>query len=230
MTSERPRFPVVLTILAALGFAICCGLGVWQLQRAAWKAQELARIAALQHAAPVPLAPVLARLAKGEDVSFTRVSVTCSPAPPGLAPLSMTTDNGDWIARVFSVCGVAAPPFHVVVVDRGFLVASRGQPNAASVVLPQPAQVTGVLFPRTTVRTTDGGFMVAPEAMSDRPGLVLVAERETPPPPGVTPAPYPDPTDNLQYVGAYWITWFGLAGALAAIYAAVLWRRYHPKR
>jgi surfeit locus 1 family protein len=58
---------------------------------------------------------------------------------------------------------------------------------------------------------------------------VLVAERETPAPPGVAPSPYPDAAGNLEYVGAYAPTWFGLAGALVAIYAAMLWRRYHPK-
>ena len=34
MISERTRFPVGLTLAAVIAFAICCGLGVWQLQRA----------------------------------------------------------------------------------------------------------------------------------------------------------------------------------------------------
>jgi surfeit locus 1 family protein len=219
MSSERQRFPLVLTTLAAVAFAICCGLGVWQLQRAAWKQQELARIAALQHAASVPIGPVLSRAAKGEDVSLTRVSAACSPAPPAPAVLNMTTDKGDWIARVRSFCAVAAAPFNGgVFVDRGFLAASRGQLNPLPVVLPAPVMVTGVLFDER-------------KAPSGAPRVVLVAETETPTAPGVTPAPYAgNAADNLQYVGAYWITWFGLAGALAAIYAAVLWRRYQPKR
>ncbi|MEJ0066889.1 MAG: hypothetical protein WDM85_16925 [Caulobacteraceae bacterium] len=58
---------------------------------------------------------------------------------------------------------------------------------------------------------------------------MLVADHETPPTPGVTPTPYPDAGDNLQYAGAYWLTWFGLAGAVAGVYAAMLWRRTPPQ-
>ena len=47
MTS-RPRFPVGLTLGAAVVFVVCCGLGVWQLQRAQWKTHELARIEAVK--------------------------------------------------------------------------------------------------------------------------------------------------------------------------------------
>ena len=60
--------------------------------------------------------------------------------------------------------------------------------------------------------------------------VVLSVEQETPPPPGVAPAPYDAAADSLHYVGAYAPTWFGLAVALACVYAAMLWRRYHPKR
>jgi cytochrome oxidase assembly protein ShyY1 len=46
----------------------------------------------------------------------------------------------------------------------------------------------------------------------------------------VRPAPFPDAAGNLEYVGSYAPTWFGLAGVVLAIYAAMLWRREHPKR
>ena len=222
MTSERPRFPFVLTLLAAVAFTIMVGLGVWQLQRAAWKDRELARITALQHAAPVPIAPVLARAAAGEDVTFTRVAADCAPAAPAPVVAKMTVADGDWVARVSSPCAVAAPPYDGVMVDRGFLDASHGHADPPTTSLPAPAHVTGVLFPRTT--------RAAPSLQ--HPALVILAvETETPAAPGVTTAPYPGvAAEQLQYVGSYWITWFGLAGALCAIYAAVLWRRYHPKR
>jgi surfeit locus 1 family protein len=223
MTSERPRFPLVLTVFALAGFAICCALGAWQLQRADWKRLELARIAERQHAAPVPLGPVLARLAAGDNVDFTRVTVACAPAPPAPATLHMTTDGGDWIARALSPCGIAQAPYDGVVVDRGVVEATRGQARQASpVTLPAPAQVTGVLFARPGAAAA-GLARPAP--------VVLVVESEAPAAPGIVPTPYPGgAADQLQYVGAYWLTWFGLAGALGAIYAAVLWRRYHPKR
>jgi cytochrome oxidase assembly protein ShyY1 len=107
------------------------------------------------------------------------------------------------------------------VVDRGYLTASRGSTAIPTVALPPPVQVEGVLLPRSKL----------PPAGLARPApYVLVAEKETPPAPGVVPTTVgANAADNLQYVGAYAPTWFGLAGVLAAIYAAMLWRRYHPK-
>ena len=47
---------------------------------------------------------------------------------------------------------------------------------------------------------------------------VLVAERETPKPPGVTPSPLPAQISN-NHLG-YAITWYGLAIVLAGTYLA----------
>src|SRR5271163_1755873 len=124
MTS-RPRFPVGLTLAALVVFAVCFGLGVWQLQRGAWKAHELARIAALRHAPPTPIAPVLARVSKGEDVAFSRVAADCLPGPTAPATFRMISDNGDWIARTLGPCRLGGGPYSGIVVDRGFLEASR---------------------------------------------------------------------------------------------------------
>jgi surfeit locus 1 family protein len=217
VTSERPRFPVGLTLGVIVVFAVCCALGVWQLQRAAWKTHELARIAALKNAPPQPLDVVLARAAAGADVSFTRVTADCSGRSLQDA-YRLTTDNGDWIARATAACVVPwGKTRAALAVDRGYLTASRGATSIPTTLLPAPQIVTGVLIPRRA-----SGRGAAP--------YVLVAEHETPAPPGVSPAPYPDPAANLEYAGAYAPTWFGLAGVLACIYAALLWRRYHPKR
>lgn len=219
MTSERPRFPIGLTAAVAVVFAICFSLGIWQLQRAAWKAHELARIAALKTAPPQPIGPVLAAAAAGADASFTRVAADCA-AGSAPAAFHLTTDNGDWIARARAFCRLAGGPFDGILVDRGFLTASRGATNVPGVLLPAPVHVEGVLY-----------RSAAPAPGLARPApYILAVERETPPPPGVTLAPYPDAAGNLEYVGAYAPTWFGLAGAALAIYAAMLWRRDHPKR
>lgn len=219
MTSEQQRFPVGLTVAVVVVFGVCFALGVWQLQRAMWKTHELARIAMLKNAPPQPLGPVLAAAAGGADASFARVAADCAA---GSAPAAyhLTTDNGDWIARARALCRLTSSPFDGILIDRGFLTASRGATNVPGVVLPPPVHVEGVLFRSAT-----------PAPGLARPArYILVAERETPAPPGVTPAPFPDPASNLEYVGAYGPTWFGLAGAALAIYAAMLWRRNHPKR
>jgi len=216
MTSERPRFPFGLTLAAVIVIATCCGLGVWQVQRAAWKAGELKRIEALKTSPAQPIEPVLARSAAGADVSFTRVIADCTG---GSLPEAyrMTTDNGEWIARAMVAClPTTGPKRQILEIDRGFLTASSGATSQPSTLLPPPGRVTGVLIPRPV----DHGVWP----------YVLVAEREDPAPPGVTPAPYPDPAGNLEYVGSYAPTWFGLAGVALSFYAAMLWRRYHPKR
>jgi surfeit locus 1 family protein len=227
MTSETraralaPGFPVALTLSAAVAFAILVGLGVWQLDRLQWKQRELAQIAERQTAAPQPIGPVLARAAEGADVSFTNVVALCQPAPPSRADVRLVTDQGDWIARVLSPCRLAGGPYDGVVADRGFLLSSRGSTTTPAVALPTPQRLTGTLFSRPDARA-NGLVHPAP--------YVLVASAEAPEPAGVAPAPYGgDAADKLQYVGAYAPTWFGLAGVLACVYAAMLWRRYHPK-
>jgi surfeit locus 1 family protein len=215
-----PRFPIGLTLATIVVFLVCSALGVWQLQRADWKARELARISALEHAPPTPIDVALARFQRGEDVSFTRVVADCLPGPAAPAEFHMISDNGDWIARTLSPCRLAEAPFGGIVVDRGYLRSSRGSPNPPTMSLPAPGRVVGVLYTRAA----------PPELGLTHPApFTLVAEAETPPVSGVTPTPYPDAVGNLQYAGAYAPTWFGLAAVLACVYAAMLWRRTHPK-
>jgi len=221
MTSERPRFPVGLTFAAIVVIAICAALGVWQLGRAQWKAHQLARIAALKTAPPQPIGPVLARSAAGADQSFARVAVTCQAGSAQTA-YKLVPENGDWIARARAVCRLpAGGAYDALLVDRGVLAASRGLTTAPTTVLPPPGEVTGVLFHQADALPA-GARRPAP--------YVLVAERETPAPAGVTPTPYPDTASNLEYVGTYAPTWFGLAVVALCFYAAMLWRRYHPKQ
>jgi surfeit locus 1 family protein len=55
---------------------------------------------------------------------------------------------------------------------------------------------------------------------------MIGAETETPAPPFVTPSPLPVNIAN-RHLG-YVITWFGLAAALAGVYAAMLMKRLKP--
>jgi surfeit locus 1 family protein len=222
MTPERPRFPIWLTVASLVAFAICCGLGVWQMQRADWKTQQLARIAEMKTAPAQPIAPVLAHAARGADVSLTRVAADCAPGPAQAAS-RISSQDGQWVTRPLAACRFAAAPYDGIVVDRGVLAASRGQVNFQAPPLPSPGHVVGVLRPPVSGAVAAGLTHPAP--------WIVAVEQETPRVPGVTPAPGEiGAEDNLQYVGAYTITWFGLAGTLAAVYAAMLWRRYRPKR
>lgn len=238
MTADaQRRFPVVLTIAAAMAFAVLCGFGTWQLQRLEWKRGVITRIAAAQAAPPAPLAEVLARAATGEDVDFARVSVDCL-ADPAPAPRVMLygLKEGRAVWRPIAPCRIDADT--VITVDRGVAAGEGTAPP--SLDLPKPAHVEGVLrrpdVPTAAQRVAGTGPQSAEAGYYDRAaamaafgpegsssGYMLVAERETPVPPSVTPSPLPANITNrhMEYV----ITWFGLAGALAAVYAAMLMKR-----
>jgi surfeit locus 1 family protein len=234
VTSEpaavRPRFPLGLTLAALVGFAICCALGVWQLQRAQWKAHVLVQIDAAKTAPPVSIATALKLASDGADVTYRRVAGVCLPNTPLPADTRITTDNGEWVTRAISFCRAPGGRYQGVYVDRGFVNASRGSTAVAQVVLPAPVNVTGVLAHMKGDCFGSDGCTFRFGVLGEVAPYVLVADGETPPAPGVTPAPYASTTDNLQYVGAYAPTWFGLAGVLVCVYAAMLWRRYRPKR
>ncbi len=236
MTSERPRFPIGLTLAAAVVFAICCRARGLAVAARGWKAHELARIEALKNAPPQPIGPVLARAATGADASFTRVAADCGPDSRA-AGYRLTTDNGEWIARAQALCTLASGPYPGILVDRGFSAASRGATRAPDSVLPPPTHVVGVLYdsrprPAPLLKASSSESLTFKKSAAPEQPVpyILVAESETPPAPGVKPAPYPDAAANLEYVGSYAPTWFGLAGVAACFYAAMLWRRYHPKR
>lgn len=238
---ERPEAPargspIGLTIAAAIALAILIGLGVWQIQRLAWKEALLAHVAALQSSQAQPLAPVLDRLSKGEDVGFTRVSVTC----PGLASAPYLElyglREGQAGVRLVSACEVGSLRYRTVLVDRGFVADTVSARPPVDADDRAPVELVGVL------RTPDKRSFVTPVNKPDRwysrdiPAMAAALKAPAPAPiflfaetatnpqwKALVPAPLPAeiPNRHLEYA----ITWFGLAGALACVYAAMLFRR-----
>jgi surfeit locus 1 family protein len=236
------RFPVGITVAAAIGLAILLGLGAWQLKRLAWKQDLLARIAALQHAPAQPADQVLARAAKGENVEFMRVSAGCGP-PPGPSPVvfryAVHAGVVGW--RLIGYCRYPAGPWSGIVLDRGLVDRLTDQMSPAVRVFPAARSVVGVLrapgrrsaFDTAPQRDPDGALILL---SVDAQALALVAgpgarpapyylaiEAETPPTAGLTPAALPQDIPNNHLV--YALTWFGLAGVLAWTWAAYVWRR-----
>lgn len=228
------RFAIVPALASAIGVLILIGLGVWQVQRLHWKEGILARVAALEHAEPTPLAPLLARAAAGGDVDYHRVALGC----PGLEHtpvlrLYTVTDAGPGY-RIITSCPVAAGPYRSILVDRGVVgqATDVAQMPAAPGALTEP--LVGVL------RQGDRPNLLTPKNepvqnqwfWRDIPAMAralgaeapaptfLMLERPSAPPGGPTPAAVPSdiPNNHLQYA----ITWFGLAVALAAFYLASL--------
>lgn len=224
--TARRRFPIGLTIAVAIAFGILCFLGAWQIKRMAWKEDLLARIETLKTASAVPISPVLADAAKGQNVAWTRVSVDCRPA--SLPPLSLAYGirDGDVVWRAQALCGIEdGGPYDLILVDRGVVTELTGQVEAPARVFAEPGQVTGILIPLTQLGG-DRATAVAGLAGRKPAPLALMVERETPAPAGIAPAPLPAEISNRHL--EYALTWFGLAVTLLFIYAAMLWRRLRP--
>lgn len=221
----KSRFPIGLTIAVAIAFGILCFLGAWQIKRMAWKEDLLGRIETLKTAQAVPIGAALTDAAQGRNVAWTRVSVACRPA--SLPPLSLAYGirDGDVVWRAQALCGVQGGPYDLILVDRGVVTELTGQVEPPARVFAEPGQVTGILIPLEQLGG-DRASAVAGLAGRKPAPLALMAERETPAPAGIIPAPLPAEISNRHL--EYALTWFGLAVTLLFIYAAMLWRRLRP--
>jgi surfeit locus 1 family protein len=240
-TPEKPRGGVVgATIAAVVGVAILCGLGVWQVERKAWKEDLIATLNARLAKPPDNLPPRTEwKDLEAEGHEWRRVTF---PAEfiPGEETLVYTAGSpfrpdvkgpGYWVFAPARLAGGS-----VVVIDRGFIPPERK--DSASHAPP-----VGLIDIVGVMRWPEENGMFTPAA--DVKGNVWYArdlktmavvkqwpneapfyiEQEAPLPPGGLPKPgrmVVNLRDNhLQYA----ITWFGLALGLAAVYGVWLVRR-----
>ena len=234
----RARFPVGLTLAAAVGLAILVALGMWQLQRLTWKEALLARIAKLETAAPMPVATALDGAASPADLDMIRVRVDC----PGLSRAAYVElfglKDGTAGRRLISACPVASIRYRTLLVDRGFVAedvsARPGQegplgpvsvtgvlraPDPPSIVTPKADPASRLWFNRDipTMASTLGASQPAP--------VMLMAETALNPEfPALSPAPIPAAISNRHL--EYALTWFGLAAALLGVYGALLRKHF----
>lgn len=240
LRSARRKGPgVVATLFAIAGVVILVGLGVWQLQRRAWKTALVARIAALQAAPPEPLGVVLNRLGDGVPVDFTRVVTRCTGLGERAVHLYGLRDAGPgW--RQVSACRLESGAYGSILTDLGYTAGIGFQPpRAEPVTLTQGAAIVGVLrtpepkpwfaaliAPTPTRRGAAGEFFerdlpaMAAALSAPRPAPVMLTLESPAAGPGLTPSPLPTdiPNRHLEYA----LTWFGLAGALVAVWIATV--------
>jgi surfeit locus 1 family protein len=228
----------IVAVLAAL--AVLIGLGVWQLERKAWKEALIATLEQRLAQPPVPL-PDAASWAglRQDDWEFRRVRFTATVQDAGAAlvytvgsPLRADVSGpGYWVfapARLEDGGAVA--------VNRGFVPQGRQDARAPAA---GPAEITGVLRwpePRSWLLQGDDParntfFARDPRAIAVAkrwgPVAPFYVEQEAPLPPGGLPKAGPLQirlrNEHLHYA----LTWFGLAGVLIVLSAVWLmrWRR-----
>ncbi|MDU8910349.1 SURF1 family protein [Aestuariicoccus sp. MJ-SS9] len=216
--------PIATLLLGLIGAGILLSLGVWQMQRLAWKEGILDEIESTIAGPAQPLPQVV------------------SPDEQRYQPLALsgTIEEGELhvlvsVKRVGAGYRVIAP-FQTndgrrVLLDRGFVpVAKKGTPRRTG-----PAEVTGNLHwpddrnSSTPENDVAGNTWFArdigpmSEALQTEP-LLVIAREVTPADPGLTPLPVDTsgiPNDHLQYA----VTWFSLAAIWLAMTATLIWRQ-----
>ena len=224
--SDTRRLPVILTLVCAAALAVLVSLGVWQLQRLAWKQDLMARIEAARTAPPVSLDEALAR----PDPEFARVTLVCRGLDRAPWIELRTLMDGEPGVRLISLCSDETP----ILVDRGFVaetISARPPSDGGNM----PVAVRGVLrrgeaANAFTPPAEDRRVYVRDlSAMAGRLGggrtdLMLVAETSSNPEwRALAPSALPAGLTN-NHLG-YALTWFGLALALVGVYGAVVYRR-----
>ncbi|MET4101043.1 surfeit locus 1 family protein [Roseovarius sp. MBR-78] len=209
-------------IFGIAGVAVLVWLGLWQLERLAWKEGILAEIEARVSAEPVALPEVV------------------EPGADRYLPVVATGRIGPRVLRVLVSRKQVGPGYRLisaletggrrVLLDRGFI--------AVEDAIPTPE---GAMTVRGNLHWPDDRLSSTPEndvagnmwfardiaQMAGELGtepLLIVAREVAPPEPGVTPLPVDTghiPNDHLSYA----ITWFSLAAIWAVMTGAFIWRQ-----
>jgi surfeit locus 1 family protein len=233
---HRPSL-LVPALFTFVGLALLIGLGVWQLERKAWKEALIDAIARRMNEAPVPLPPPerWASLDAAHD-EFTNVTFRAAFENEREALVFSgasafrpdVSGIGYWVFTPARLADGAR-----VAVNRGFVPEANKDPaTRAAGLVTAPVEIVGVLrWPEHAGPFTPAGepsrnlwFARDQLAIAAAKGWGKVApfyvEQEAPVPPGGLPTPgkltVTLPNNHLQYA----LTWFALAIVLAAVFVA----------
>jgi surfeit locus 1 family protein len=244
--SSLRRGVLVPSLAAAAAFAVLVALGLWQIERKAWKEALIATIAERLSAPPVAL-PQRADWPRldAEAAEFLRVTATAEfendkeglVYTAGSTLREATGGPGYW---VFTPARPAGGDGGHVMVNRGFVPEGRQNPaTRADGEIAGPINFIGVLrWPEAPGLFTpdadtahnlwfsrDSAAIAAAKGIDAAPFYI---ELESPEPPGGLPRAgrlQPNlPNNHLQYA----LTWLGLAAVLTGVYTVWLfggWRQ-----
>ena len=199
-------FPLILGVA---GCGVLISLGLWQVERLAWKEDVLVGISARLAAAPVPLTTEVSESTN----EYTRVTVSGTPTGEELHVLVSGTEAGTG----YRVISKMQTPLGAVLVDQGLLALE----NKAAAPMIAPMEITGTLiWPDDQNSSTPDPDIAANiwfarnvDTMSvalDTLPLMIVSTTSTPADPRLTALPVNTATiknDHFEYA----VTWFLLA-------------------
>lgn len=234
---RRGRSWLGLLVPALLVFSFLIGLGIWQIQRKAWKEGLIALLTERLAAPPEALPPTKAWLqlnAANNEYRRVKFHATVDNAPEALVFASATAFRPDVSGPGYWVFAPARlADGSVVMVNRGFVPDGRRDPKSRpDGQLSGPIDIVGAMrWPDTRHWFTPNDdpahnlwFARDPVAIAAAKNFGPVApfyvEQEAPMPPGGLPRPgklvVSLPDNHLQYA----ITWFGLAAVLAGVFVS----------
>lgn len=239
---KRRRGIVEPTVFAVVGVAILIGLGIWQVDRKAWKHNLILTLNTRLAAAPADLPPRASwpRLVQEgneyERVTFPAEFLDGEEALVYTAGSPLRPDvkgPGYWVFAPARLAGGS-----IVLVNRGFVPVDRKDVSTRSEGAPHGSvDIVGIMrWPETRGLFTPADdvkgnvwYLRDPKSIADAKKWATAApfyiDQEAPVPPGGLPKPgkleVRLPDNHLQYA----ITWFGLALALAGVYVVWIARR-----
>ena len=233
--ASPPRRRLGLTLLFLLALATLISLGVWQLQRLAWKRDLLERIALAQAQPAIALTGALKAHRDGMEVEYARVVTDCPGLDHARYVKLFSVRNGVLGFRAVSACEVDDATWGSILLDRGFVPETDAArlPTAAGET-PEHRPVVGILrlpelptFVTPEDRPAENAWfrrdvVAMGKALGARGPAPLFLMLESPPPVGFGPTPAPLPAAISNRHLGYALTWFGLAATLVGVYAAML--------
>ncbi len=199
--------------------ALAMGLGVWQVQRLAWKTALLADIDRGEAAPAIPL--------PADPRPFTKVRVEgiLRQDLAALYGIEVRTTQAGPVLGAFLVNPLERPGSDPIIVDRGWVPTDAPRDTS-----PVPAGIEGYIRPpEQPVRFGAADdpaarrfYALDPVAIGASLGLRQVAPYTLVALGSVPPGTYPEPAQALPRLAnnhfIYALTWFGLAGALLAVF------------
>ena len=246
-SSREPRSLLVPALFTFLGVALLCGLGVWQLERKAWKEGLIAAIDARVGAPPAAFPPEDAWSALSpENDEYRHVRLTghfLNDKEAHLQANLVSSGTDDGALGYDILTPLEMPGGALVLVNRGFVpLDKKDSATRRDSKVQGETSVTGLIrFPQARAWFVPPDDAAKNVWFSRDPGLIAKAyglERVAPvivdadQAPGKAALPRGGqtriglPNDNLQYA----LTWFGLALVLICVFIAFAIRRRREAR